>query len=260
MGRMLLIGQLSQWELWGHSSLAGLAVCAVALIGGFAYVIPPAVLRRLLPLGISLSTGVLLGDAFLHLLPEALERINDLQTVMLEVIAGILLFFNLEKAIRWRHHRHLETAKAIKPLASMNLLGDALHNFIDGTLIGGSFLISPAAGWATTAGLLLHELPQEVGDVGTLLFGGYTIRRALLYNLLAAFTCLLGIGVILLAGLWLDTYLSYILPFAAGGFIYIAASDLIPELHRAPQSGRSWLQSVCMLVGIGLMLWLAVNE
>lgn len=249
-----------QWAIWGHSGLAGLAVCGISLIGGLAYLMPSSVLRRLLPLGISLSTGVLVGDAFLHLIPESLERIGSTQLVMLGIVSGIVLFFNLEKLIRWRNHRHRSGSSAVKPLATMNLVGDALHNFIDGTLIAGSFLVSPTAGWATTAGLLLHELPQEVGDVGTLLYGGFTLRRALFYNLVSALTCLLGIGAVLVTGLWLDEYLIYSLPIAAGGFIYIAASDLIPELHRLQQSAQSWWQSAFMLLGIGLMLWLAMME
>ncbi|QHW00739.1 ZIP family metal transporter [Spirosoma endbachense] len=249
-----------RWEIWGQSSLAGLAVCGVALVGGFAYLIPSVVLRQWLPLFISLSTGVLLGDAFLHLLPESLERIGNVQLVLLEVLAGIFLFFNLEKLIRWRHDQRLTTGAVVKPLISMNLLGDSLHNFLDGTLIAGSFLVSPTAGWATTAGLLLHELPQEVGDVGTLLYGGFSIRRAVVYNLLSALTCLLGISTVLLAGLWFEAYLIYLMPVAAGGFIYVASSDLIPELHRSNQSGMSWFQSLFVLMGIGLMLWLASLE
>lgn len=257
---MLLTTQSIRWEIWGHSSLAGLLVCGVALVGGIAYLLPKFVLKQWLTLGISLSTGVLLGDAFLHLLPESLEQIGDSQTVLVEVLAGIVLFFNLEQFIRLRHHQHRTDASTIQPLASMNLVGDALHNFIDGTLIAGSFLVSPAAGWATTAGLLLHELPQEVGDVGTLLYGGYSIRRALLYNLLSALTCIVGIITVLLAGLWLEAYLIYIMPVAAGGFIYVAASDLIPELQKAAPTRRSWLHSLFMLLGIALMYWLAVNE
>lgn len=257
---MLPITQTIQWEIWGYSSLAGLSVCGVALVGGVAFVIPSSLLQRWLPLGISLSAGVLLGDAFLHLLPEALDQIADNQLVMLGTLTGFFLFFTLEKFIRWRHHRRVIKGAGVKPLASMNLMGDALHNFIDGTLIAGSFLVSPAAGWATTVGLLLHELPQEVGDVGTLLYSGYGIRRAVLYNLLCALTCLLGIGVVLIVGVWLETYLIYTLPLAAGGFIYVAASDLIPELHRTQQANGSWLQSLWMLAGLALMLWLSLTE
>lgn len=246
------------WALWGHTTAAGLAVCAVALIGGVAYLIPTHRLRQLTPLGVSLSVGVLLGDAFLHLLPEALAKIGSVELVMTEALGGMLLFFVIEQIVRGRHRSH--PAGSVMPLAPMNLLGDAVHNFIDGTLIAGSFLVSPTAGWATTVGLLIHELPQEVGDVGTLLYGGYSIRRAILYNLLSAMTCLLGIGFVLGLGLWLKAYTAYALPVAAGGFIYIAASDLIPELHRLTHAINPWAQLVGIAVGIGLMGLLRMTE
>ncbi len=247
--------------------LAGTLVCAVALIGGVAYFVPDRTLRRFTQLGVSLSVGVLLGDAFLHLIPDALVRLGNAQLVMGGTLGGLLLFFVLEKVVRWQHHHavYQPGQPVVQAFAPMNLMGDAVHNFIDGTLIAGAFLVSPEAGWATTLGIVVHELPQEIGDIGALIAGGYPVRRAVLYNLLCATTCLLGVGVILAAGVWLEAYTDYALPLAAGGFIYIAASDLIPELHRigGPATDQPFApvwQSVFIAIGVSFMVGIIVFE
>ncbi|WP_080054247.1 ZIP family metal transporter [Spirosoma aerolatum] len=242
--------------------LAGVLICLVALLGGVAYFLPEASLRRVIPLGASLSVGVLLGDAFLHLLPEAVERLGNVQLVMQWTLGSMLIFFVLEKAVRWSHaHSQLDVLTlAVKPMAPMNLMGDGIHNFIDGTLIGGAFLVSPEAGWATTLGIVVHELPQEIGDIGTLVWGGYSVRRAIWYNLLCATTSLLGVGAILWTGLWLEGYTAYALPLAAGGFIYIAGTDLIPELHRQTARQAPLWQSLFIALGVGIMICLKFLE
>lgn len=245
-----------------QAMLAGGLICLVALAGGVAYFLPQHSLRRAIPLGASLSVGILLGDAFLHLLPEAIERLGDVSLVMQWTLGGMLIFFGLEKAVRWSHtHSQLDALTlATKPMAPMNLMGDGIHNFIDGTLIGGAFLVSPEAGWATTLGIVVHELPQEIGDVGTLVWGGYSVRRAIWYNLLCATTCLLGVGIILWTGLWLEAYTAYALPLAAGGFIYIAGSDLIPELHRQTARSAPLWQSLFIALGVVIMVSLQFLE
>ena len=240
--------------------LAGGLICLIAAMGGVAYYLPQQSLRRAIPLGASLSVGVLLGDAFLHLLPEALERLGSVQTVMAWTLGSICLFFALEKVVRGQHAHGVAATLAVKPMAPMNLIGDGIHNFIDGTLIGGAFLVSPEAGWATTLGIVVHELPQEIGDIGTLVWGGYSIRRAIWDNLLCATTCLLGVGLILATGLWVNAYTGYALPLAAGGFIYIAAADLIPELHRQTARWAPLWQGLFMALGIGLMVSLQFLE
>lgn len=241
----------SWFSLEGQALLAGAVVCGVALVGGVAYLVPTHLLKQFTQLSISLSVGILLGDAFLHLLPDALEQLKDTQFVMTSTLGGMLLFFGLEKLVRGHYHPIGESA--VKAFAPMNLLGDGIHNFIDGTLIAGSFLVSPEAGWATTLGIVVHELPQEIGDIGALVGGGYSVRRALLYNLLCSTTCLLGVGVILSVGLWLEAYTAYALPLAAGGFIYIAAANLIPELHRQTVRPALLRQALFIALGVGLM-------
>lgn len=250
-------------DTWIFTLIGSTLVGAVALVGGFALLIKPAILQRIVPLLISLSVGVLLGDAFLHLLPDAIDRTQNLQAVMLGTLGGIFLFFMLEKAIRWRHSHEVYPSQeqpAIRPLARMNLIGDAVHNFIDGTLIAGSFMVSPAVGVATTIAVIIHEIPQEIGDVGALVYGGLPIRRAIWYNFLCALTCNLGAVATLVLGSWFEREMVYLLPVAAGGFIYIAACDLIPELHRQPAARQNLAQGVFIGMGMAAMLLIVVFE
>ena len=238
--------------------IAGTIVCAVALVGGGAYLLPSRTLRQFTQFGLSLSVGVLLGDAFLHLLPDAIDQLGDIHFVLSGTLGGMLLFFGFEKLVRW--HYHPGGNDSVKAFAPMNLLGDGVHNFMDGTLIAGSFLVSPEAGWATTLGVVVHELPQEIGDISALVAGGYPVWQAVLYNLLCATSCLLGVGVILAVGNWFETYTIYALPLAAGGFIYIATADLIPELHRQEARSSSFWQGLFIAIGVSFMGFMRLLE
>lgn len=228
-----------------HALLAGLLVASVSLSGAFVLVLREAWLHRLTPLLVALAVGVLLGDAFIHLIPEAVERIGSVSHVGLLVVCGMVLFFAIEKLVRWRHdHARLPVAAAIaagvgpvQPMARMNLVGDGVHNFIDGMLIAGSFAADPVLGWATTAAIVLHEIPQEIGDVGALICGGYSPGRAVMLNFFCALTVILGVAATLLVGLYAVDALALLLPLAAGGFIYIAAADFIPALHHGSARG-----------------------
>lgn len=214
---------------------AALLVSGVSLVGSYAFLLRQETLARLVPVLVSLAVGVMLGDAFLHLLPDAVQRTGNLEAVMLLTLAGMLLFFFLEKGVRRRHHRQNASPSAAaqpKPFATMNLVGDAVHNLVDGMLIAGSFLAGPAAGVLTTLALVIHEVPQEVGDVGTLVGGGYTVRKAVWYNFLCSLTCVVGAVLVLAFASFTTLQVDYLLPLAAGGFIYVATAGLIPELHR----------------------------
>jgi len=200
-----------------------------------------------------------LGDAFLHLIPDAAERTGNLQNVCLGVLGGIFLFFCLEKFVRWKHV-HSTSKEELKALAPMNLLGDAVHNFIDGTLIAGSFLVSPVIGLTTTIAIIIHEIPQEIGDTGSLIYGGYAPKKAVWYNFLCSLTCVLGAILTLLLGAWLNLPVVYLMPVAAGGFIYIAACDLIPELHTRTVLKHQIGQGVVICCGIAFMLFISVVE
>ncbi|MGC4028482.1 MAG: ZIP family metal transporter [Steroidobacteraceae bacterium] len=253
---------------WIPSLAAAFAVSLVSLSGAFTLWISPARLRTLVPLLVSLAIGVLLGDAFLHLIPESAEQLGSISETCLFVLSGILLFFTIEKIIRGQHHHEIfdaETGARPQPHARMNLIGDAVHNFTDGVLIAGSFAADATLGIATTAAILAHEIPQEIGDVGALIHGGYTPRRALVLNFFCALTVVAGVLATLVAGYWAAGLLPYLLPIAAGGFIYIAAADFIPALHaRAPHAPGGALhdsyQVAVVLLGIGCMLGLGEFE
>lgn len=241
---------------------AGVAVSLVALSGTFVLWLSPDCLRRLTPNLVALAVGVLLGDAFIHLIPDAIARHGNAGEVCLAVLGGLFLFFVLEKWVRWRHsHAPAEepVAATVQPMARMNLIGDSVHNFIDGILIAGSFWIDPWIGATTTLTIIVHEIPQEIGDVGALIHGGYRPAEAIRYNFYCSFTVLLGIAATLLLGHYLESSLTLLLPVAAGGFIYIAASDFIPALHD-PAGASPWEQVFTFATGIAFMQSVVVFE
>ena len=194
---------------------------------------------------VSFAAGAMLGDVFLHMIPELAEENSLTLTSSLYILSGILLFFILEKIIHWRHC-HLSAAKDHShPLAFMNLVGDAVHNFIDGVLIAGSFLLSVPVGIATTVAVILHEIPQEMGDFGVLLHSGMKPKKALLFNFLSALTAVLGALVILVVGMSNENVTHIIIPITIGGFLYIANADLIPELHKETKISISITKFSC---------------
>ncbi|MDO8468353.1 MAG: ZIP family metal transporter [Candidatus Peribacter sp.] len=243
------------------SILSVFVVSAVSLIGMTTFVLREHLIRRLLLTFIAFSTGALLGDVFIHILPEMAMQSSGLATQFLLVLAGMLLSFIIEKGIHWRHcHCSAlpERSGHIHPVGIMNLIGDGLHNFIDGALIAGSYLISPQIGLATTIAVLLHEIPQEIGDFAILLFSGFSTRRALLLNLLTACIAFLGAAIILMTAKSVPLLEWVLLPVAAGNFLYLAGSDLIPELHKESRPSHAVLQLITILAGVGVMQLLKV--
>ena len=160
----------------------------------------------------------------------------------------------------WRHDHAAEHTHPIHPVGYINLVADGLHNFIDGVLIGASYLVSMPIGLATTIAVILHEIPQEIGDFGVLLHAGFSRRRALWLNFLTATIAILGAVISLLVGARLHHFSAGVLPLAAGGFIYIAGSDLVPELHKEREPPQAAVQLIAIGVGIGLMLLLKLLE
>ena len=211
-------------------------------------------LKKITMFLVSLSAGTLLGGSFLHLLPEAIEEYGASNKIWLWLLAGIMAFFVLEKLICWRHCHIPTSENHPHPLGMMNLIGDGLHNFIDGMIIAGSFMVNIQLGIATSIAVIAHEIPQEIGDFGVLIHAGYKRRKALLLNFLIALSAVLGAAVVLLIGSKIDNLTAYIIPFTAGGFIYIATADLIPELKKDARPGKSLLQLISILIGIGIML------
>lgn len=241
---------------------AGLVVSVASLSGAFVLWLPPGQLQRWVPNLVALAVGVLLGDAFIHLIPDAVNRHGNLADVCLAVLAGLFLFFVLEKWVRWLH-AHTPTqvlgSDSVQPMALMNLIGDAVHNFIDGILIAGSFWIDPWIGATTSLAIVAHEIPQEIGDVGALIHGGYRPPEAIRYNFYCSLTVLLGIAATLLLGYYAEASLTLLLPMAAGGFIYIAASDFIPALHQTNADSNCG-QIVTFAAGLGFMQSVTVLE
>jgi zinc and cadmium transporter len=241
--------------------LAVLIVSLISFVGLLAISIDTKRLRKVLLLLVSFSAGAFFGDVFLHLLPEAVESAGGLTLELsLAVLAGIVLFFAIEKVVRWQHCHHGLEDNHTHPFAWMNLIGDGVHNFIDGILIGASFLASPALGIATTIAVVLHEIPQEIGDFGVLVHGGFSRAKALLMNFASGLLAIAGVGIALLIGARAEHIAALLVPFAAGGFLYIAGSDLIPELHHHESVKKSLLQLVMFLCGIGVMGLLLLLE
>lgn len=239
-----------------------LVVSFVSFIGVLFLPLGEERTKKFLLYFVSFSTGGLLGDVFIHMLPELMEVPEVASRGIPLVLVGIVLSFVIEKFIHWRHcHVYpLDDHVHVHPVGMMNLLGDAVHNFIDGILIAGSFLVSLPVGIATTVAVILHEIPQEIGDFAVLLHAGYAKARALRFNFLSALGALLG-GILILLGGWSSESIgAWLLPLAAGNFLYIAGADLIPELHKETSPRSSFLQLLCMIAGIAVMYGLRFIE
>lgn len=241
-------------EVVWYALLSVFVVSLISFVGVFTLSIESKKLKTLLIYLISFSAGALLGDSFLHLLPEMVEEQGFSIQISLGVLAGIVVFFILEKMIHWRHcHMPIDNKEHIHPFAYTNLFGDGLHNFLDGLIIAASYLVSLPAGIATTIAVILHEIPQEIGDFGVLLHAGFSKKKALLMNFISALAAVLGAVVALVLNNNIEGIQKILVPIAAGGFIYIAASDLIPELHKETRLKVSFLQVLAFLIGIGIM-------
>lgn len=222
-------------------------VSLVSLIGTLLLALRENILKRILLVLVSFASGALLGGAFFHLIPESLPNLNE--GAFIAVVVGIMVFFLLEKSL-WRHCHERECP--IHPFAYLNLVGDGVHNFIDGVTIAASFLIDNSLGLIITLGVLMHEIPQELGDFGVLLYGGFSKTKAIGFNLLSALLAITGALITYFFFQYLpDT--SYIIAFAAGGFIYIATTDLIPELHKETSIGNSAAEILFLSLGIAFM-------
>jgi zinc and cadmium transporter len=227
-------------------------VSGLSLTGLFFISMDEARLGKILLFMVSFAVGGLFGDAFLHLLPEAFAKMGTGPRAPLLALAGIFMFF-LEKFLSWRHCHVPTSERHPHPMVFMNLIGDAVHNFIDGAVIGASYLIGAHVGLATTLAVVLHEIPHEIGDYGVLVHGGFSPKKALVFNFLTALTALAGGAASLVVGVHFVNYTHAALPLTAGGFIYIAGSDLVPELHEECSPGKSLLQLVFIFLGIGIM-------
>lgn len=259
-------------EVLTYAIISVVVVSLLSTIGLFSFFIKENKLKRILLYLVSFSVGALLGDAFIHLIPEAAEEGFTFE-ISLFIILGIVISFIVEKVIHWRHchvmYGSLENCKDKshhthyhnhEPLAFMNLFGDGVHNFIDGLVIGASYLVSIPVGLATTFAVIFHEIPQELGDFGILLHAGFSKTKAILYNLLFGLTSVVGVIIAISLGSSSEMLIRFLVPFAAGSFIYIASANLIPELQKEVRVRHSVMQLVAFILGVGVMAALILLE
>lgn len=230
-------------------------VSLVSVLAALALSIKPNFLDKVIKMLIALSIGALLGGAFLHLLPEA---VTETANPFLFVLVGIVLFMLIEKLLHWRHCHEGKCEK--HPVTYLTLIGDTVHNFVDGIIIAGAFLADWRVGIIAVIAILLHEIPQELGDFAILVYGGFTKVRAIYLNFVTALTAILG-GIV--GYFFLDKVtntLPYVLAIAAGGFIYVALADLIPELHHEKSRQKQILLFLVVIFGMMLMYLLRFFE
>lgn len=239
--------------------LTTLATTMISLVGVVTLLLKESVLRRITVPLVALSAGALLGGAMLHLIPESLEAIGDTHEVMLWTILGFVIFLILEQFIHW-HHCHKMVSEHKHPVTYLILISDAVHNFIDGVVIGAAFLVSVPLGIATTLAVIAHEIPQELGDFGVLIHGGWKRSQAIIFNFLSGVTMMFGGVLVWFLSEGIDV--KYLLPFAAGNFIYIATADLVPEFKGCMSTKKNLFNFIFFIFGIFLMyslLFLEVN-
>lgn len=216
--------------------------------------------KKYVEIFISLAVGALMGDAFIHIIPETFEKFSNKTLAGILIIMGIIIFLVMEKFLHWHHHEDDTIEHHLHPAGKLILLTDGFHNLIDGIIIGVSFLVSVPLGIATTLAVVLHEIPQEIGDFAVLIHSGYTAKRALWLNFFSALTAVVGVILALIFGSMAESFTLWILPIAAGGFIYIAVADLIPELQKTREVKHSVFQVLTVLFGILLMVALVFLE
>lgn len=247
--------------IWLYTLLSVAVISLVSFIGVFALTVNREKLEHFLLYFVSFSVGALLGDVFVHIIPHVSEEHGFGIEVGLYFLIGLIIFFVIEKFIHWHHCHKVEHNHDIKPFAYTNLIGDGFHNFLDGVIIASSFLVSVPVGIATSLAVLFHEIPQEIGDFGVLLYAGFKRKKALLLNFASALLSVLGAIITLILARELHGLEVILLSLAGGGFVYIAGSDLIPELHK--ETCGKWnatYQLFFMVLGIAVMVGLLIFE
>ncbi len=231
----------------GSSVLMGV----ISLIGGLTFFVGETIFKKLLLPLVALSAGSLIGGALFHMLPEAIEHIGNEKMVYVWLVIGFVSFLILEQFLHWHHCHNLKEHKK-EPLTYLILIADGLHNFIGGLAVGASFIVDIRLGIATWIAAAAHEIPQELGDFGVLVHGGWKGSTALLYNFLSSLTFLLG-G-ILVYTIAKDMETIMLVPFAAGNFIYIAAADLIPQIKHGTNLKDNFTHLVWFIIGLMVLL------
>ena len=240
----------SQNLYWVYALLATIGISITSLVGIFALSLRHKTLEKILLFLVAFSAGTMLGSSFFHLFPESLENLPAQLTFQLAFLS-LVVFFLIEKILHW-HHCH-DADCHTHTIGYMNLFGDGLHNFIDGLLIAATFSVSIPLGIAATIAIMAHEIPQEIGDFGVLLHSGFSKKNAILFNLVSALASVAGalVGILLLEQV--TSLSNYLLPIAAGSFLYIGAADLLPELRKEKNRARLIGLVIVFLLGAGIM-------
>ena len=233
--------------------IAVLIVSLVSILGILIF-FRKKTLNKILFYLVSFAAGTLLGAAFLNLLPEALEN-GFKESVPIFILLGILSFFILEKFLYWHHHHAGHEHEEVHGFTYLNIVGDAIHNFLDGAVIAISFMNNTALGIITTIAIIAHEIPQEIADFSILIYGGFSKAKALVYNFLTALTAVIGALAAYFYSGAIENSTIFLTSFAVGGFVYIASTDLIPEIHKEKDLKKSLVQLVLLALGI-FFIWL----
>lgn len=230
-------------------SIAAIISGLLSLLGGFFYLYNKKFQKIDLKLLISFAAGTMLAAALLDVVPEALEM-GEVDIITMCILAGIVAFFIGEKTLLWHHHSHEECCDHVKPVGLLVIVGDSLHNFLDGVVIAATFSISIELGIVTTLAIIAHEIPQELGDFAILINSGMQKSKVFLFNIISSFAALFGAWLALAFSSELTQLMPYLLGFAAGNFIYIAAADLIPEIHHENNRRKMIIQIFALLLGV----------
>lgn len=246
-------------EIYFYAILSVVIVSLISLIGLLTVWFTNPHRKTVFIFLVCFSAGALLGDAFIHLVPELAEEGNLNINISSTILYTLVAFFIIERYLHWHHHHGEGDADehSTHPFVYTNLIGDSIHNFIDGLIIGGAYLIDINLGIATTVAVILHEIPQEIGDFGVLIYGGFTRVKALMFNLLSALTALVGTLVALYFG-QSQSFLPYLAAVAVGSFIYIALADLIPQIHKSKD--KPFIQLASLIAGVVIMYLLLFLE
>ena len=248
-------------EAWILGLVSVTVISTISMAGVLTMWLADKKLKRAFIYLVSFAAGGLLGDVFLHLIPEAMAETGFQTTSSLVILIGILSSFAVERFLQWRHCHIPTSDEHPHSFAYMNLFGDAVHNLIDGLIVGGSYIASIPLGIATTIAVIFHEIPQELGDFGVLIYGGFNKRKALMFNFLTALTAIFGAMIAFVVGSAIEGFVPLLIPYAAGNFIYIAGSDLIPEIRKdAPEPKKAALQLASIICGVIPMLLLLLIE
>lgn len=229
---------------------SSLLMGVIALVGSVTLILSEEMLQKILLPLVAFAAGSLIGGAFLHMIPAGITAYGNNDIFYLWILLGFLVFFALEQLLHW-HHCHRVTASCKKPLTYLVLIGDGLHNFIGGLAIAGTFLIDIHLGIMAWLAAAAHEIPQELGDFGVLIHGGWTKKKALIFNVLSALTFLMGGLTAYMVSFKINV--DFLIPFAAGNFIYIGASDLVPEVNKHGNMNENFVHFMSFAGGIALM-------